>query len=199
MTPPFSTDKIETPPGTSRRTCGIAGESGPRSPGVRALAVPGHGEVSRCACGRRLSARPTVTAGVLDISTAATWPRGTVTEASSPGMMTRRSRRCSAARSTSSLVRRLPQRRIMVPAARSPSCWPLVAPGGFYVVEDWMVSLRGPSERPGEDVGEVLGRRDAQGRAVLPRAAGLPRFRLRVRRVQVRAGHRQEESGVTTL
>lgn len=30
--------------------------------------------------------------------------------------------------------------------------WPLLAPGGFYVVEDWMIALR-PSERPGETWG----------------------------------------------
>jgi Methyltransferase domain len=30
--------------------------------------------------------------------------------------------------------------------------WPLVAPGGFYVIEDWMVSLR-DAERPGETWG----------------------------------------------
>ncbi len=34
--------------------------------------------------------------------------------------------------------------------------WPLVAPGGFYVVEDWMVSLRA-SERPGETWGQPWG------------------------------------------
>lgn len=34
--------------------------------------------------------------------------------------------------------------------------WPLVAPGGFYVVEDWMVSLR-DAERPGEGWGRRWG------------------------------------------
>jgi hypothetical protein len=34
--------------------------------------------------------------------------------------------------------------------------WPLVAPGGFYVVEDWMVSLRA-AERPGENWGRCWG------------------------------------------
>lgn len=34
--------------------------------------------------------------------------------------------------------------------------WPLVAPGGFYVVEDWMVSLRA-ADRPGETWGEPWG------------------------------------------
>mgnify|MGYP001580894805 CR=1 FL=1 len=34
--------------------------------------------------------------------------------------------------------------------------WPLVAPGGFYVVEDWMVSLRA-AERPGETWGQPWG------------------------------------------
>ena len=41
--------------------------------------------------------------------------------------------------------------------------WPLVAPGGFYVVEDWQVSLR-PSERPGETWGQPWG--DSMLRAV---------------------------------
>ena len=41
--------------------------------------------------------------------------------------------------------------------------WPLVRPGGFYVVEDWMVSLRA-SERPGEDWGQPWG--DSMLRAV---------------------------------
>jgi hypothetical protein len=31
--------------------------------------------------------------------------------------------------------------------------WPLVAPGGYYVIEDWMVSLR-DAERPGETWGK---------------------------------------------
>jgi hypothetical protein len=34
--------------------------------------------------------------------------------------------------------------------------WPLVAPAGFYVVEDWQVSLR-PAERPGETWGKPWG------------------------------------------
>lgn len=34
--------------------------------------------------------------------------------------------------------------------------WPLVRPGGFYVVEDWQVSLR-PAERPGETWGQCWG------------------------------------------
>jgi hypothetical protein len=34
--------------------------------------------------------------------------------------------------------------------------WPLVAPGGYYVVEDWMVSLRA-SARPGETWGKCWG------------------------------------------
>jgi Methyltransferase domain len=34
--------------------------------------------------------------------------------------------------------------------------WPLVAPGGSYVVEDWMVSLRA-AERPGENWGRCWG------------------------------------------
>jgi hypothetical protein len=34
--------------------------------------------------------------------------------------------------------------------------WPSVRPGGFYVVEDWQVSLR-PAERPGETWGQPWG------------------------------------------
>lgn len=34
--------------------------------------------------------------------------------------------------------------------------WPLVAPGGFYVVEDWQVSLR-KGDRPGETWGDPWG------------------------------------------
>lgn len=41
--------------------------------------------------------------------------------------------------------------------------WSLVKPGGFYVIEDWMISLR-PSERPGETWGEIRG--DSMLRAV---------------------------------
>lgn len=41
--------------------------------------------------------------------------------------------------------------------------WSLVNPGGFYVIEDWMISLRG-SERPGETWGDPRG--DSMLRAV---------------------------------
>ena len=41
--------------------------------------------------------------------------------------------------------------------------WPLVRPGGFYVVEDWAVSLRA-AERPGETWGQPWG--DSMLRAV---------------------------------
>ncbi len=41
--------------------------------------------------------------------------------------------------------------------------WPLVRPGGYYVVEDWAVALRA-SERPGETWGEPWG--DGMLRAV---------------------------------
>lgn len=34
--------------------------------------------------------------------------------------------------------------------------WPIVKPGGYYVIEDWMVSLR-PSSRPGETWGKSWG------------------------------------------
>lgn len=41
--------------------------------------------------------------------------------------------------------------------------WPLVGPGGYYVVEDWSVSLRA-AERPGETWGQPWG--DSMLRAV---------------------------------
>jgi hypothetical protein len=89
----------------------------------------------------------------VDISTAATWPRGTVRvvarhdDPALPGMLGGGpfdlivDDGCHDGETV--------QRSFTL-------LWPLVARGGFYVVEDWMVSLR-PSERPGETWGQPWG------------------------------------------
>ena len=145
MTPPFSTDKIE-PHQYFQTYVRIAGELGPRAR-VCELGVL-DGESMRM--WQALYPLGTVTG--VDISTAATWPRGTV--------------RVVARHDDPALPSMLggPFDLIVDDGCHNGETvrrsfallWPLVAPGGFYVVEDWQVSLRG-SERPGEDWGDCWG------------------------------------------
>jgi hypothetical protein len=143
---PFNTDKIE-PHGYFQTYVRLAAEIGPRGRVCELGVLDGEslrmfGALFPLGC----------VTGV-DISTTAVWPRGTVRvvarhdDPALPGMLgggpfdlivDDGCHDGETVRRSFALL------------------WPLVAPGGFYVVEDWQVSLR-PAGRPGETWGEPWG------------------------------------------
>jgi len=148
----FDTDKI-LPHQYFRAYVQIAGELGPQAR-VCELGVLG-GESLRMF--QALFPLGEITG--VDISPGATWPPGTVKVISShddPGLPVQLGGKFDLIIDDGCHNGEVAEKSFSL-------LWPMVAPGGFYVVEDWMISLR-PSERPGETWGHIQG--DSMLRAV---------------------------------
>lgn len=157
----FNTDKIE-PHGYFSSYLKIAGELGPKAR-VCELGVE-NGESLRM----WQSLFPQGLVVGVDISDAAYWPTGTVKIVSAQDDPALQAKLGSNGLGPFNLIVDDASHNGIATRKSFELLWPLVAPGGFYVIEDWMVALR-DAERPGE----TWGRSENWGTSMLRTAEGL--------------------------